>query len=114
MPALPTGTILLWSGSIATIPAGFVLCDGTHSTPDLRDRFIVGAGSTYAVDASGGSVNHNHTFTGDGHTHSIPGGVAILSGFEISSTTSPGNATGTTDNGSTLPPYYALAYIMKT
>jgi hypothetical protein len=65
---LPTGAIILWSGSIGSIPAGFVLCNGNNSTPDLRDRFIVGAGSTYAVDATGGSadsivVSHTHTAT---------------------------------------------------
>lgn len=57
-PATPTpaGVIVLWSGSIGSIPAGWVLCNGNNGTPDLRDRFIVGAGSTYAVDASGGSL----------------------------------------------------------
>jgi hypothetical protein len=64
--SLPAGCILLWSGSIGSIPAGFVLCNGLNGTPDLRNRFVVGAGSTYAVDASGGSadaivVSHAHT-----------------------------------------------------
>ena len=63
---IPTGGILLWSGSIGSIPAGFVLCNGNNGTPDLRDRFVVGAGSTYAVNATGGSadaivVSHTHT-----------------------------------------------------
>jgi len=44
--------ICLWAGSIVDIPAGWVLCDGNNSTPDLRDRFILGAGSTYAPDAT--------------------------------------------------------------
>jgi hypothetical protein len=62
------GMIMLWSGSSATIPSGWVLCDGTNSTPDLRNRFVVGATSTYAVGATGGSANaivvsHNHTAT---------------------------------------------------
>lgn len=67
------GMILMWSGSIDTIPSGWHLCDGTNGTPDLRDRFIVGAGSGYVVGASGGSnsvvlnVNqlpsHTHTAT---------------------------------------------------
>jgi hypothetical protein len=65
---IPSGGILLWSGSIGSIPAGYVLCNGNNSTPDLRDRFIVGAGSTYAVDATGGSADatlptHTHTAT---------------------------------------------------
>jgi hypothetical protein len=61
--ALPTmqaafisGMIILWSGSVVSIPAGWLLCNGASSTPDLRDRFVVGAGSTYAVDATGGSA----------------------------------------------------------
>jgi hypothetical protein len=63
---IPSGGILLWSGSIGSIPAGYVLCNGNNGTPDLRDRFIVGAGSTYAVDATGGSADA----TLPTHTHS--------------------------------------------
>jgi hypothetical protein len=75
---LPSGTIVLWSGSVAAIPTGWVLCNGSNSTPDLRNRFVVGAGSTYAVGATGGSadaitVSHTHTATSTvtdpGHTH---------------------------------------------
>jgi hypothetical protein len=75
---LPTGMILLWSGSIGSIPAGFLLCDGNNSTPDLRNRFVIGAGSTYSVNQTGGSadsivVSHNHTATSTvtdpGHSH---------------------------------------------
>jgi len=54
---LPSGSIVLWSGSIGSIPAGWYLCNGSNGTPDLRDRFIVGAGNTYAVDATGGSTS---------------------------------------------------------
>ena len=50
---IPTGLISMWSGAIA--PDGWVLCNGLNGTPDLRDRFIVGAGSTYAADATGGA-----------------------------------------------------------
>jgi hypothetical protein len=78
--AFPIGGIIIWSGSIAAIPATWQLCDGTNGTPNLRDRFIVGAGSTYAVNATGGSANavvaeHTHTFSGTtgndspDHTH---------------------------------------------
>jgi hypothetical protein len=52
---VPIGSILAWSGSIGSIPAGYQLCDGTNGTPDLRDRFIVTAGNDYAVGATGGS-----------------------------------------------------------
>ena len=41
---IPRGAIVMWSGTVADIPAGWVLCDGTSGTPDLRERFIVGAG----------------------------------------------------------------------
>lgn len=80
---IPSGVIVMWSGSQATIPAGWKLCDGTSGTPNLRDRFVIGAGSAYNVAATGGSANaavvsHSHTanstFTGASlptHTHSI-------------------------------------------
>jgi hypothetical protein len=58
----------MWSGSIASIPLGWRLCDGGGGTPDLRDRFIVGAGSTYAVNATGGSASVTPTGTIAGST----------------------------------------------
>lgn len=60
---VPVGGIILWSGSIASIPSGWVLCNGSNGTPDLRDRFVLGAGTT-AVGATGGSSSHGH----DAHT----------------------------------------------
>jgi len=70
------GTIKLWSGSVATIPIGFQLCDGTNGTPDLRDDFVIGAGSSFNPDDTGGSLItgshaltvaelaiHNHSYT---------------------------------------------------
>ena len=76
-----SGMIMLWSGSTASIPAGWLLCNGTSSTPDLRDRFVVGAGSTYAVDATGGSANsdlqaHTHTLGSTSLTGTITGATA--------------------------------------
>ncbi len=139
---IPAGGIFLWSGSIGSIPAGYVLCNGSNGTPDLRDRFIVGAGSTYAVDATGGSANaivvsHTHTATSvvtdPGHAHSTVTGSPPIEGASLSpgSATRTGSAnTGTQTTGITvattvatagssgtnanLPPYYALCYIMKT
>jgi hypothetical protein len=52
--AIPTGAIIMWSGSIGSIPAGYVICNGSNGTPDLRDSFIVGAGNTYGVGNTGG------------------------------------------------------------
>jgi len=131
--SVPAGAILLWSGSIANIPTGFVLCDGNNSTPNLTDRFVVGAGSTYAVDATGGSadavvVSHTHTVTDPGHNHSVPNSGSQNNSFD-SGTTVGNDVTGTSGTATTgisiasagesgtnknLPPYYALAYIMKT
>lgn len=80
---IPKGGIILWSGAIGNIPTGWGLCDGGTingvTTPDLRDKFIVGAGNTYKVDATGGSkdavvVSHTHTGTtvsGGSHHHFI-------------------------------------------
>jgi hypothetical protein len=144
-PATPTpaGVIVLWSGSIGSIPTGWVLCNGSNGTPDLRNRFIVGAGSTYAVDATGGSadsivVSHTHTATSvvtdPGHNHEFEIRNQIANGnFAYTSTAATIVGTGTTTTETTgitvattnasagtsgtnanLPPYYALCYIMKT
>jgi microcystin-dependent protein len=164
---MPRGGIILWSGSIASIPTGWVLCDGTNSTPDLRNRFVVGAGSTYSVGGTGGATSvtlvaanlppHSHsgsTDNGGSHTHTMQSAgnhshtyaTGVGSGANIPQRENDGNSrdsSGTTDaagnhthtidaagshshsfttgNGpgtstafSILPPYYALAYIMKT
>lgn len=78
--AIAAGIITMWSGSIGAIPSGWFLCDGTNGTPDLRDRFIVGAGSTYAVNATGGvnTVTLTQAET-PAHTHGY-GPVNVVSG----------------------------------
>jgi len=133
---IPSGGILLWSGSIGSIPAGYVLCNGTSGTPDLRDRFVVGAGTTYAVNATGGSADstlpthtHTATVTDPGHVHvysspNIAGSTVASAGptgggnqNTVSAVTgiSVTNASaGVSPTGGNLPPYYALCYIMKT
>jgi len=58
--AIPRGVIVMWSGTIATIPSGWALCDGTNSTPDLRDKFIYGASAGENPGATGGSTTHSH------------------------------------------------------
>ena len=51
---LPSGSIIMWSGAIGSIPVGYLLCDGTNGTPNLKDSFVVGAGNTYSVGSNGG------------------------------------------------------------
>lgn len=111
---LPSGMIMNWSGSIATIPAGFVICDGNNGTPDLRNRFVVGAGDTYAVNATGGAINHDHNFTSDGHFHGVGPGSNIGAGANFDDFTDTNVDSGVTNEASSLPPYFALAFIMKT
>lgn len=140
--AVPSGGIIMWSGSVGAIPSGWYLCDGSNGTPDLRDRFVIGAGGSYGVGNSGGSadsivVAHTHTGTtstiGD-HTHPSlynlgalssnqpQGNGSYVQGSVQYNTGAAGahNHTFTTDStgqsgaGANLPPYYALAFIMKS
>ena len=72
--SIPSGIIAMWSGASNAIPSGWFLCDGNNNTPDLRNRFIVGAGSSYEVGATGGS--DSVTLTTDqipSHGHSASG-----------------------------------------
>ena len=109
-----SGMILLWSGATNAIPTGWVICDGQNSTPDLRDRFVVGAGNAYAVDATGGAVST----TVSGSTNALSGENSNITGRSAGANmygASTGHSHGINISGvSILPPYYALAYIMKT
>jgi hypothetical protein len=75
---VPIGGIIMWSGALAGLPANWALCNGASGTPDLRNKFIIGAGGAYAVGASGGAntLNLAHTHlgaasgAGGSHTHS--------------------------------------------
>lgn len=155
--AVPIGGIILWSGAIADIPTGWSLCNGLEGTPDLRDRFIVGAGSSYPVDSTGGAVSKTTSSNGD-HDHGSSSLIASSAGSHnhssgsLANTTASGsvpqgggannavgshshtitgstgsngshvhNISGDTDNNgdhdhsvNVLPPYYSLAYIMRT
>jgi microcystin-dependent protein len=147
---VPSGLIAIWSGSVGSIPSGWVLCNGANGTPDLRNSFILGAGNSYSVGQTGGTssitigqtnlpnVNFNatSTVTDPGHTHTsnaitdivvsngIPDGVSgstyalrtatinnAVTGITVATTVASGGS-GTAINS--LPPYYALAFIMKT
>jgi hypothetical protein len=155
--AFSSGMIMMWSGTIATIPTGWVLCNGSNGTPDLRNRFVIGAHSDSAGVAystvtgsntqTGGTkdainVSHTHTATSSvsdpGHVHpplspatsfggspnnsqGLRGDVAqstnmattgsAVTGITVSTSLSTEGSSGTNQN---LPPYYALAFIMKT
>lgn len=133
------GLIVEFFGLENSIPDGWLLCDGTNDTPDLRDKFIVGVGDTYAIGATGGNANaivpsHTHTAsntnTVGNHTHSIVAlGITFgtphpqnVSGPQITYTLQQGgahthsNTVGTTGSSATnanLPPYFSLLYIIK-
>ncbi|OHC96392.1 MAG: hypothetical protein A2792_00125 [Sphingomonadales bacterium RIFCSPHIGHO2_01_FULL_65_20] len=145
--AMPAGFIGMWSGAIVDVPDGWLLCDGTAGTPDLRNRFVVGAGDAYAVAATGGALQHDHGGATDGHaltigempSHDHPNGVGdqIATAFvygtipastpdNMNNDSADGTLQGMTgptggdgehshdiEQASHLPPYFALAYIMK-
>jgi microcystin-dependent protein len=144
---IPLGGIIVWSGSIATIPSGWALCDGKVvnglTTPDLRDKFVIGASGDNGTNASttitgsltiqGGSkdavvVSHTHTVNDPGHSHNY---TYKTNNFPQSNNTTQcwvGDTAAATTNSTTgitmgfsgesgtnknLPPYYALAFIMR-
>jgi len=111
------GMIVMWSGTVATIPSGWVLCNGSNGTPDLRDRFIIGATQddagvaktniTGSLTQTGGSkdaivVSHNHTatVTDPGHTHTASG-ISNLGGGANAFNWSTGASTQTTNSATT-------------
>lgn len=143
-----TGMIMMWSGTIATIPSGWALCNGSNGTPDLRNRFVIGAHSddagvakttvTESSTTTGGSkdaivVSHTHTasVSDPGHSHTISPayyGASFPNGFtggggagqvygstQAASTgiTVSISTEGSSGTNANLPPYYALAFIMK-
>ncbi len=79
-----TGMIMMWAGTEADIPNGWVMCNGNTGTPDLRAKFIVGHGSGYTSGTTGGVLTtqlngnhlpqHSHSFSGSqSHSHSFRG-----------------------------------------
>lgn len=117
---VPVGTIVLWSGTTSNIPTGWALCNGSNGTPDLRDRFIVGAGSSYSVGATGGEATHTLTIEEmPSHRHKVGAkalNTARGTGGYINLVEPSANYTDYTGGGQAhenRPPYYALAYIMK-
>ena len=158
--AFVAGMIMMWSGTIATIPTGWYLCNGSNGTPDLRNKFIIGSyqdtsGTAYTTvtgsdTQTGGTkdaivVAHTHTGTTDtttltgsitnqytaGNTNGGTSGVFSQSNYDVDGDggeSRPGRtinfdgshnhtittgSTGSSGTNQNLPPYYALAFIMK-
>jgi len=129
--SLPLGAIVIWSGSVSSIPSGWQLCDGTNNTPDLRDRFVVGArqdNNGVAKTNVSGTLTQiggeaQHTLTIDEmppHSHSY----RYWSAWYFSGSTELAAKGSYNDNAQTstvgggkphniLPPYYALCFIMR-
>lgn len=137
---IPSGVITMWSGATSNVPSGWHLCNGNNGTPDLRNRFIVGAGAGYSVGNTGGESSvrlsvgempsHNHSVNDPGHDHRFgmnhdddtaqsgaPSGGAGTDGSRSTDTSTTGitiDNTGGNQSHENRPPYYALAYIMKS
>ena len=125
----PVGSIILWSGSIPDIPSGWALCNGQNGTPDLRDRFVVGAGSAmYPVGATGGEAYHTLTESEmPSHRHKYTFKGADLKGswdddnyfynqseeYKNKTNERYTNYTGGGQSHENRPPFYALCYIMR-
>ncbi len=142
--AFVTGMIILWYGNTGNIPGGWVLCDGNNSTPDLRDRFVIGAGNNFSAGNTGGSnsitlseanlPSHQHfvvsnSLGGQNRTGSNvsannqvakgTGAGNLFESYNLASTGSNASAGRSSSVGSgtpfdNKPSYHALCYIMKT
>lgn len=128
--SIPSGVVVSWYGDKANVPSGWAICDGTNGTPDLRDRFIVGAGNSYSLKDTGGANTVSLTADQNGpHSHSgttsssqqilVHGGNLDLLGngeaakwgtVDITLTTGSSGKGAAHEN---RPPYYALYFIMK-
>jgi len=115
---VPRRAIIMWSGTLADIPAGWALCDGTNTTPNLRDRFIYGVGPTENPGAWGDSSNHCHNVDiplFNTSTVNAEWGWGIWYNGPATPTHAHSVDPPPTDSGytRTLPPYFKLAFIMK-
>lgn len=128
--AAPFQFIGLFAGAVANIPTGWALCDGNNGTPDLRNNFVRGAGGLFAPNAIGGSdvtgghalsvaelAVHSHTYTArtgsvGSDTDDPVDSTAAGASSPVTATSSVGSGTAHT-HPNTVPPFYALAYIMK-
>jgi len=97
---IPPGGIILWSGSLEDVPEGWVLCDGRRGTPDLTDRFVLGAGFAYEPHETGGSASHSHGAQ-----------IGWAAGWDAFN--SHVLAANNDSSEEHIPPFHALAYIMR-
>lgn len=130
--SVPQGSIIPWYGSIGNIPNGFALCDGTNGTPDLRDRFLVGAGNMYILGNTGGENFHQLTVAEmPSHQHDSGWGESASQGsvfgisdymkdrrigadqHDFNNSGALTSFAGGNQPHENRPPYYALYYIMK-
>ncbi len=132
---IPLGGIIMWSGSKGNVPDGWKLCDGTDGTPDLRNRFILGAESVNNTGATGGASeiklsvdnlpSHRHEYFGDDQLQGKDGNTTTevsrqCSGYDATSKNAGDSRvywsgkTGGDKSFSIMPPYYKLAFIMRT
>ena len=97
---VPKGGVILWSGSIATVPDNYSFCNGSNGTNDMRNKFIVcpgqDSGGTYDTGDTGGSatINISHTHTGPSHAHSTPSHAHSVIGNTGQASSSYGSNTG--------------------
>ncbi|MCF7838208.1 MAG: tail fiber protein [Candidatus Marinimicrobia bacterium] len=124
---VPVGAIIMWSGAIHTIPRGWALCDGGthsgHTTPDLRDRFVVGAGQSYAHGDTGGAnfhqltiaemPDHHHAYDYRSENKGYWGLAEKHDGFWKNTKDENSGHAGGDQPHENRPPYYALCYIMR-
>ena len=129
-PIVITGMIVMWSGSVTNIPSGWALCDGTNDTPNLKDRFIVGAGGSYNLGDYGGSAEVTLTLAQiPSHNHAADSFKQLLQKHDEGSNTAKNVDTTRGEPNiqqaeeirpagggmphENRPPYFALAYIIK-
>lgn len=121
--SIPAGCIVIWSGAADNVPSGWALCDGQNGRPDLRDRFVLGAGTSYKVGNIGGEATHALTINeipSHSHSYNSYGAVAVNTGTNVavlkSDVSTYPNTTGSAGSSRThnnMPPYYTLCYIIK-
>ncbi len=113
---VPTGMIAMWHGTIANIPTGWVLCNGSSGTPDLREKFVRGAAASTEAGGTGGADTNTATHTYSGTTSSYAAPSSTVDGGNPAGGTHTHTYSGTSSAPSdteNMPAYYAILFIMK-